>query len=139
MADTPRAQLLAYLQSITGTHTLIGQTSTADCNEFNADTQAFGFSPAIMFQDPWVSQWAGNAPFNAGFMPAALAHVRSGGIFGMSMILPNPVDGGPSMGGPAVDPVQLLTPGSALNSSLNRELDQAAGLLQQFKRPGMRC
>ena len=69
-------------------------------------------------------------------MPAALAHAKAGGIVGMSLMLPNPVDHGPSMGGPAVDPVQLLTPGSALNSSLNRELDQAAGLLQQFKDAG---
>ena len=133
---TPRAQLLAYLQSLSGNHTLIGQTSHADNNEFNADTQAFGFSPAIMFNDPWVAQWAGNAPFNASFMPAALAHAKAGGIVGMSLMLPNPVDHGPSMGGPAVDPVQLLTPGSALNSSLNQELDQAAGLLQQFKDAG---
>ena len=70
-------------------------------------------------------------------MPAALAHAKAGGIVGMSLCLPNPVDGGPSQGGPAVDPVQLLTPGSALNSSLNRELDQAAGLLQQFKAAGV--
>ena len=69
-------------------------------------------------------------------MPAALAHAKAGGIVGMSLMLPNPVDHGPSMGGPAVDPVQLLTPGSALNSSLNQELDQAAGLLQQFKDAG---
>ena len=133
---TPRAQLLAYLQSITGTHTLIGQTSIANGSEFNADTQAFGFSPAIMFNDPWVLQWGGNAPFDASFMPSALAHAKAGGIVGMSLLLPNPVDGGPSTSGPAVDPVQLLTPGSALNASFNRELDQAAGLLQQFKDAG---
>ena len=105
-------------------------------SEFNADTQAFGFSPAIMFNDPWLDQWAGNAPFDGSFMPAALAHAKAGGIVGMSLMLPNPVDHGPSMDGPAVDPVQLLTPGSALNSSLNQELDQAAGLLQQFKDAG---
>jgi hypothetical protein len=133
---TPRAQLLAYLQSLSGNHTLIGQTSNNDNGEFNADTQAFGFSPAIMFNDPWAAQWAGNAPFWTDFMPAALAHAKAGGIVGMSLVLPNPVDHGPSMSGPAVDPVQLLTPGSALNNSLNGELDQAAGLLQQFKDAG---
>ena len=67
------------------------------------------------------------------FMPTALAHAKACGIVGMSLCLPNPVNGGPSQGGPAVDPVQLLTPGSALNGSLHRLLDQAAGLLQQFE------
>jgi mannan endo-1,4-beta-mannosidase len=134
---TPRAQLLAYLQSISGTHALIGQTTYSDNNAFNADTQAFGFCPAIMFNDPWLRQWAGNAPYDASFMPAALAHAKAGGIVGMSLLFPNPVDGGPSTDGPAVDPVQLLTPGSALNGSLNRKLDQAAGLLQQFKDAGV--
>ena len=133
---TPREQLLAYLQSITGNHTLIGQTTYADNNAFIADTQAFGFSPAIMFNDPWLMQWAGNAPYDPSFMPTALAHAKAGGIVGMSLLLPNPVDGGPAMSG-GVDPVQLLTPGSALNGSLNRMLDQAAGLLQQFKDAGV--
>ena len=85
---TPRAQLLTYLQSISGTHRLIGQTSHADNSEFTADTQAFGFSPAIMFNDPWESQWAGNAPFDASFMPAALAHAKAGASSGCRCCCP---------------------------------------------------
>jgi mannan endo-1,4-beta-mannosidase len=137
-SGSPRARMMSYLQSLAG-KCLIGQTTHPDNDqrdEFKAVTQAFGFSPAIMFCDPWLDQWAGNAPYNPAFMPAALAHAKSGGIFGMSLLLPNPVDNGPSIGGPAVDPVQLFTPGSALNNSLNRSLDLAAGLLQQFKDAG---
>ena len=87
---TPREQLLAYLQSITGNHTLIGQTTYADNNAFIADTQAFGFSPAIMFNDPWLMQWAGNAPYDPSFMPTALAHAKAGGIVGMSLLFAQP-------------------------------------------------
>jgi len=134
--NTPRARMIAYLRSIAGKQCLIGQMSNDGGKEFADDVAALGFSPAIMFQDPWAAQWAGNAPFWANFMPSAMAHVKSGGIFGMSLMLPNPVNLGPSMNGPAVDPVLLLTPGSALNGALNRMLDQAAGLLQQFKDAG---
>ena len=87
---TPREQLLAYLQSISGNHALIGQTQYPDNNAFVADTQAFGFSPAIMFNDPWLMQWAGNAPYDPSFMPAALAHAKAGGIVGMSLLFAKP-------------------------------------------------
>ncbi len=139
VAGSPRARLMAYLQGLAGHRCLFGQTThpgPSPASEFNAITQAFGFSPAIMFFDPWLDQWAGNAPFNAACLPLALAHAKSGGIVGMSLMLPNPVDHGPSQGGPAVDPVQLLTAGTALNASLNGLLDQAAGLLAQFRTAG---
>lgn len=132
----PRQQMLTYLQSISGVKTLFGQTSFPDEREFNADTAGLGISPAVMFNDPWIVQFAGSAAFDPSFMAAALAHAAAGGIVGMSMLLPNPVDLGPSTSGPAVNATQILTPGSALNTALNGMLNQAAGLLQQFKDAG---
>lgn len=126
VSGAPRDQLLRYLQSVTAAgKCLIGQTSKPTLEEFDAVTAAFGFAPAMMICDPWVEQWAGNAPFQPGFMDRQLAHARAGGIVALSLMLPNPLTGSTSQDG-GIDLGQAATPnGNATNAGLNRLLDQA--------------
>lgn len=137
VTGSPRDKLLAYLEQCSAPdRCLFGQTSFPDQREFNEVANTYGFAPAIMFNDPWVVQWAGNAPYDGSFIGAQLQHCREGGIAGMSLMLPNPANNANSTDGAHVDPVQLLTPGTALNNRLNANLDLAAGLLQQHMDAG---
>lgn len=129
---TPRARMLAYFDSLATHHCLIGQTSFPTQKEFDEVTSAFGFSPALMINDPWVVQWAGNAPFSDAFVARQLAHAKAGAIVGLSLMLPNPLTGNTSTSG-GIDLTAAATPGNATNAGVNRLLDQGIGVLNQFK------
>lgn len=129
---TPRTRLIAYLNGLAGHQCLLGQTSFPDQREFNEVTAAFGFSPALMVNDPWLVQWSGNAPFSDAFVPSQIAHAKAGGIAGLSLMLPNPLTGNTSTSS-GIDLTQAATPGNATNAGLNRLLDQGVGVLNQFK------
>lgn len=132
ITSTPRTRLLAYFDSLATHKCLIGQTSFPTEKEFDEVTSAFGFSPALMINDPWVVQWAGNAPFSDAFVARQLAHAKAGAIVGLSLMLPNPLTGNTSTSG-GINLQQAATPGNPTNAGVNRLLDQGIGVLNQFK------
>jgi len=125
--------LIAWLQSLTGNHTISAQQTHSNFFEIDQMISQVGIIPGMVVCEPWMD----SSPYSdVSFVARAIDHWNQGGIVSVGSIWPNPAGGG-AQSTNFLTANDVLTNGTSLNNAFKSLMDIAAGALQQFKNAGI--
>lgn len=130
------ADLVAYLQSISGKHTISGQyVETGDLAPIEALHERTGKWLGLISGDYFHYDHKGDpvTTFNA----SAIAYWNAGGLVMLNLHMPNPTTGKPVYDMSDLDADGLLKPGTPTNTALMRTLSLVADAIRQLRDAGV--
>jgi mannan endo-1,4-beta-mannosidase len=134
---TTPADVVAYLQSISGQHTISGQY--VECGELGpiaAIHEHTGKWLGLISGDYYHYDQTGGVPVTT-FNASALAYWRAGGLVVLNLHMSNPTTGGPVYDVSALDAAGLLTPGTPTHEAFMQSLRAVAAGIRELQSAGV--
>lgn len=131
------ADLIAYLGSIAGRHTISGQyVETGDLAPITALHERTGRWLGLVSGDYYHYDQTSGRPVTT-FNASAISYWNAGGLVLLNLHMPNPTSGGPVHDVSTLDAAGLLTPGTPTNTAFMDNLDRVAGALGELQAAGV--
>jgi mannan endo-1,4-beta-mannosidase len=134
--ETPK-ELVAYLRSIEGRHTISGQyVGEGDLKPIEDIHASCGRWLGLISGDYYLYDQTGGIP-NTAFNRSAVAYWNAGGLIVLNLHMSNPTTGGPVYDTSRLDAAGLLTPGTPTHEAFMRSLSGVARGLRELRDAGV--